>query len=151
MSKYAEEPRYTDDPFEEDQGTPARKPKKLFGNTDLQREALAVTGRTKSGFRDNAQHRRFTDLEKNCLGATNANIVWKAWFRYRIAETRKINAKAVLISMDKLIHNIGLENKRKEWMIDNSASVLQAAKADVTSKGTGTDEMIEGMLKRAKG
>ena len=32
-----------------------KPPKKIFGNTELQKLALAATGRTRTGFRDNKQ------------------------------------------------------------------------------------------------
>ena len=122
------EPRYIDDPFEEEpQGR--KKAKKLAGTTLLQKMALKATGRGDTGFRDNAQYKLFTDLEANAIGADSESRVWAAWIKWRIDQTAALNKKIINISMDKLIHNIGMDDKRKEWFVDHRTEVLKKPSA----------------------
>ena len=141
-------PRYVIDPFEEEEQVP-KKAKKLFGKTDLQKAALEATGRKDTGFRDNVQYKLFTDQEANALGADPESRVWAAWIAWRIDQTKALNKKAINISMDKLIHNIGLKEKRDEWILDHRAEVLKKPTAEELVRSlTGVDTMQARMNKR---
>lgn len=147
--------RYVTDPFEEEgEGGGRKPPKKLFGKTDLQRDALAATGRTTYGFRDNAQLKRFTDLEAFAVGADSDSRVWYAWIAYRIAETKRLNTGAIKVNMDALIYRIGMKDKREAWMNDNREKVLAkksaAEVAGTLDVQTGVDEMERAMARKKR-
>jgi len=134
MNKYKEEPRYEDDPFEDEEQPRKAKAKKLFGNTEIQKLALAATGRSELGFRDNEQWKKFQELETPALGMKDEARVWKAWMLHRIDQTKHFNVKAINISMDKLIHNIGLVDKYSDWALDNRVKVLKEKSAEEVSE-----------------
>lgn len=122
------DPRYVDDPFEEERPR-AQKPKKLFGTTYLQTQALQATGRSSFGFRDNKQFKAFQVAEGFALGSTEEALMWKAWLMHRIEETAGFNRKIILVNMDDLIRRFGVDNKamkikREEWFLENRAKVL---------------------------
>jgi hypothetical protein len=144
------EPRYVDDPFEEE---PRKKKKsgKLLGETELQKEALSATGRTSMGFRDRAQRERFKIYEAETAGTSDDSYLWHAWILHRIGEAARINTKrgVVVVSMDSLIHNISLDTKREEWLMDNKARLLDRTGEQSTQ--TDLDDMERRMMRRANG
>jgi hypothetical protein len=138
-----EEPRYVEEgeEFEEESRSPARKPRKLLGSTDLQRAALAATGRSIYGFRDNDQWKAFSKLEEFAKGADDESRMWNAWIKYRIDQTAHFNVKVVNVPLDQLIYRIGMQDKREEWFMDNRAKVLKKQTAQEVA-GTIDPDMV---------
>lgn len=120
-----------DNPFEqeyvyidvdEDGEIPAAKKKSMMekareGKTDLQRTALAATGRHYFG--TSQQHKAFRQYEDKAMGADPESRMWAAWLSNRIKLAEKYRT-----TMDKLIASFDNRVKRDNWFADNRAKVL---------------------------
>ena len=116
-----------DNPFEyedidESGEIPMAKKKSMMekareGKTNLQRKALAATGRHYFG--TSQQHRAFKAFEDKAMGADPESRMWFAWLNNRIELAEKYRT-----TMDKLITSFGNKVKRDGWFADNRAKVL---------------------------
>ena len=148
-----DDPQYVDDPFEEETEE-KKQPKKLFGSTDLQKQALRATGRT--AFKDNRELKKFTELEAKAIGDDPESRVWAAWIADRIKIAVGLNTKSgrIIMPMPNLIAAIANDVKRRPWFTDNREKVLR--KPSVLQLGEklgvqpGLQEMIDEMKTRPK-
>ena len=106
------------------------------GKTDLQRNALAATGRHYFG--TSQQHKAFKAFEDKALGADPESRMWFAWLNNRIELAEKYRT-----TMDKLIASFGNKVKRDGWFADNRAKVL--AKPTVAQIVSAMTEKMEAL------
>ena len=144
------EPRYTDDPFEDEVNNSAISKKAREGKTPLQVRALAATHR--KYFKDKKEHDLFREYEKFAAGADPESRVWAAWLSNRVEIAEAFNKKAVVMPMANLLASFGNKNKRDIWFTDNREKVLRKPTAKELSAAAnvsvGADDMEKRMMQR---
>ena len=142
-------PRYVDDPFEEEQNNSSISRKAREGKTPLQKQALVATGRTH--FKDKKEHEAFKSFEALAAGADPESRIWAAWILDRIGVAIHYNKRGIAMTMPKLLAAIGNKVKRDNWFIDNREAVLRKPTAkELASTLTGTQAGVDDMEKRMK-
>lgn len=142
----AQDPRYTDDPFEEDEvNNSAISMKAREGKTSLQKAALEATGRTR--FKDKKEHELFKQYEEMAAGADPESRVWAAWLANRIECAQSFNKKQINMTMPNLLASFGNKAKRDIWFTDNREKVLRKPTAKELAANM-TDTKIMDMEER---
>jgi hypothetical protein len=142
------DPRYVDDPFEDETNNSAISQKAREGKTALQRRALTATGRKRFG--DKKEHELFKKYEAFAAGADPESRVWAAWLINRVECAESFNKKAINMTMPNLLASFGNKAKRDIWFTDNREKVLRkpSPKELAATLDQGAGEMASRMKTR---
>ena len=113
--------------------------KALSANTDLERDALAATGR--HYFASTKQKKEFKRYEDFAGGADPESRLWRAWLANRIMLVEKFRPSDAMV---KLLSSFGNKVKRDNWFADNRTKVLaKPTVAQIASAMTEKMEMLQ--------
>ena len=111
-----DEPRYVDDPFEDDQWTPNRRPKWAKPETSLERRILRAVGR--KWYPDNKMKLHVRLVTKAAI-SLNSGIVSEyplEWIEDRCQAVESMRKKRKMVQLKGLLTMIGREEDKKDFI-----------------------------------